>query len=370
MPAMTRRILMTADAMGGVWTYALELARGLADADVETTLAVIGPAPSTAQLHDSGLIPGLKLIQTDFPLDWSLDADATRIEQSAVGLAGLAADIQADVVHLNSPILASGAQFPVPVVGVAHSCLATWWRAVMGDAPLPVEFAWSSKLLRLGYQRCDALVAPTEAFATATAAVHRLAAKPIVVHNGRDLHPRASVTAPAGTIFTAGRLWDPGKNALTLDRAAAMLTKPIYAAGSLSGPDGQIVRFDHLHALGKLNDDQVAAWLAARPVFVSVSRYEPFGLAVLEAAHAGCALVLSDIPTFRELWQDAACFVPTDDAAAIATALRNLIGQPDLRRRLGKAAATRAAAYSTARMTERMLALYGQVTGTGWQVAA
>lgn len=360
MPAMTGRILLTADAVGGVWTYALELARGLAAADVETTLVVLGPPPSAVQLHDAGTISGLNVIQTEFPLDWSLEADVRRIEQSAVGLAGLASDIRADVVHLNSPILASGARFPVPVVGVAHSCVATWWGAVMGNAPLPDEFVWRSELLRLGYQRCDALIAPTEAFAAATAAVHRLAAKPMVVHNGRDLHIRAPTVAPAATIFTAGRLWDAGKNGLTLDRAAAMLTEPIYAAGSLSGPDGQVVRFDHLRALGKLNDDQVAAWLAARPIFVSVSRYEPFGLAVLEAAHAGCPLVLSDIPTFRELWRDAASFVPADDVVAIATALRDLVEQPDLRRRLGNAAAKRAAAYSTARMTEHMLALYAQ----------
>jgi hypothetical protein len=35
---------------------------------------------------------------------------------------------------------------------------------------------------------------------------------------------------------------------------------------------------------------------------------EPFGLAVLEAAQAGCPLVLSDLPGFRELWDGAALF--------------------------------------------------------------
>jgi glycosyltransferase involved in cell wall biosynthesis len=58
-----------------------------------------------------------------------------------------------------------------------------------------------------------------------------------------------------------------------------------------------------------LSAREVAERLAERPVFVSASRYEPFGLAVLEAARAGCALLLSDIPTFRELWAGAAAFV-------------------------------------------------------------
>jgi glycogen(starch) synthase len=363
MPGMTGRILMTTDAVGGVWTYALELARGLARANVETTLAVLGPAPSAAQLNDARNVPGLTIIQTSFPLDWSADVDATLIEQSAAGLADMASDIRADVVHFNSPIFASGARFPVPVIGVCHSCLGTWWRAVQGDTPLPAEFVWRVELLKLGYQRCHALVAPSEAFATATAAVHCLRAKPIVVHNGRDSH-RPPSPGPATSIFTAGRLWDEGKNARTLDQAAALLNAPIYAAGPLTGPDGQIIRFDYLRALGKLSDGQIVDCLAARPIFVSVSRYEPFGLAALEAASAGCALVLSDIPTFRELWRDAATFVSADDPAAIAAALRTLLEPPERGMRQGMEAAKRASVYSVARMTERMLAIYAGVAGS------
>ena len=69
----------------------------------------------------------------------------------------------------------------------------------------------------------------------------------------------------------------------------------------------------------------LANWYAKASVFASVSRYEPFGLAVLEAAQAGCALVLSDIPTFRELWDGAALFVPPEDPVALAEALRNTL---------------------------------------------
>ena len=44
-----RRVLMTADAVGGVWTYALDLAQGLNEADIAVRLAVLGPAPSPDQ---------------------------------------------------------------------------------------------------------------------------------------------------------------------------------------------------------------------------------------------------------------------------------------------------------------------------------
>ena len=51
MPARLRRrdrtrVLMTADTVGGVWQYALDLARGLSEAGASTILAVLGPAPS------------------------------------------------------------------------------------------------------------------------------------------------------------------------------------------------------------------------------------------------------------------------------------------------------------------------------------
>ena len=81
-------------------------------------------------------------------------------------------------------------------------------------------------------------------------------------------------------------------------------------------------------------------------IFVSSSLYEPFGLAVAEAARAAIPLVLADIPTFRELWDGAALFFPADDAGALADALNRLAGDPALRRHLGDAAQERSHCYS------------------------
>ncbi|MDQ4135782.1 MAG: glycosyltransferase, partial [Pseudomonadota bacterium] len=110
--------------------------------------------------------------------------------------------------------------------------------------------------------------------------------------------------------------------------------------------------------LGRLDDEAVARRLARRPIVASVARYEPFGLAVLEAAQAGCALVLSDIPTFRELWEGAALFVPADDDRAIADAILRLAGDPALRARLGQAAQERSQAYSVDAMSAGLAAVY------------
>ncbi len=97
---------------------------------------------------------------------------------------------------------------------------------------------------------------------------------------------------------------------------------------------------------------------AAAAVFASAARYEPFGLAVLEAAQAGVPLVLSDIPTLRELWSGAAQFVACGDAAGFAVALRAVLRDPALAAALGRAARQRAGSYGADAMVEATLATH------------
>jgi glycosyltransferase involved in cell wall biosynthesis len=156
-------------------------------------------------------------------------------------------------------------------------------------------------------------------------------------------------------------LWDEGKNLVAIDRAAERTSVPILAAGPLEGPNGAVIRPRNIQALGWLTDAEVAGYLNLRPIFVSAARYEPFGLAVLEAAQNGCALVLSDIPTFRELWDGAAMFVPPDDEQEIATAIDRLAHDEELRIDLGQAAANRARAYNVEAMSAGVMAAYRSV---------
>jgi glycosyltransferase involved in cell wall biosynthesis len=353
---------MTADAVGGVWQYATDLAGALAAHGVRTTLAVLGPAPSTEALAEAVAIPQTRVVITGLSLDWTA-ADAGEVGEAGRAVAELARETRADVVHLNSPALAAEARFPAPVVSVCHSCLATWWQAVR-SGPLPADFAWRTALLARGYRAADALTAPTAAFARTTAAAYGIP-EPFVVRNGRQPPSRSdelAPQAPADLVFTAGRLWDEGKKLLALDRAAARLSVPVVAAGPLTGPNGAAIALPHLQTLGRLPDEEVRAWLYRRPVFASVPRYEPFGLAALEAAQAGCALVLSDIPTLRELWDGAAVFVDPDDDAALADALAGLIADPARRAALGAAAEARADHYTLENAAKGMMAIYERLT--------
>jgi glycosyltransferase involved in cell wall biosynthesis len=215
-------------------------------------------------------------------------------------------------------------------------------------------------LTRRGYRAAEAVTAPTAAFAGATHRTYGLDRVPTVVRNGRR-PVRLQDRAAGSFVFTAGRLWDEGKNLATLDRAAARLAAPVLAAGPLHGPNGACVTLAHVRSLGSLSDRGVAEQLSARPVFVSVARYEPFGLAVLEAAQAGCALVLSDIPTFRELWDGAALFVPAEDDRALVSAIERLLQDEGARDRLGRLSRERSRAYGVGAMSEAMLDVYRSV---------
>ncbi|MBV9783376.1 MAG: glycosyltransferase [Acidisphaera sp.] len=350
-----RRVLLSADAVGGVWRYALELADGLAGQGIETVLAVLGPAPSPAQAREAQAVPGLQLCSTGLALDWTA-ADAEALAAAGDGLVALAASRQVDIVHLHAPALAAWTRFAMPVVVVAHSCVGTWWRAVRGG-PLPADLAWRAEPTARGLRAADAVIAPSRSFAAALRAEYGELAID-VVHNGRT--PLAVPEIPRErAVLTAGRLWDEAKNVALLDAAAARLDVPVYAAGPVAFENGAQLQSRSLQLLGVVDDAALRRRMAGTAVFASVSRYEPFGLAVLEAAQAGMALVLSDIPTFRELWDGAALFV-SDDVEALAEALRRVLDDGES---WARAARVRSGCFGAADMVRGTLAVLRKARG-------
>jgi glycosyltransferase involved in cell wall biosynthesis len=349
---------MTADSVGGVWTYALDLAEGLSKRGLATTLAVMGPEPTSHQVVAARRVPDLELIATALPLDW-MAVEPAEIEEVGAALRGLSRACKADLIHLNSPAYAAGARFEVPVLGACHSCLATWWSAVK-DGPMPPDFAWRSQVLWRGMMACDALVAPSRAFAQATALTYDTPA-PFVVHNGRQPPPFTWSLKREPVVFTSGRLWDEAKNLVVLDRAAALARVTLIAAGELESPSrSNRVHLSHARPVGQLRPLEVTARLRRASIFASAALYEPFGLGVLEAAQCGCALVLSDIATFRELWDGAALFAPPNDAEAFAELFNELLADPGRAADMAAKARVRAKRFTVERMTEGILDLYAR----------
>jgi glycosyltransferase involved in cell wall biosynthesis len=354
---MQLRLLLVTDAVGGVWVYSLELARALKAIGIETLLAVMGPSPSVTQREEAR---GFKLIDTGLPLDW-LGTNAAELRRAGDTLAEIAVREGSDIIQTSSAALLAETQFEQPCVAVQHSCVASWWRAVRGTA-LPDQFAWLRELVERGLNRAATVVAPSIAFAAETARVYDISTPVLSVHNGRSQGGTTQV-AQADFVFTVSRLWDEGKNVATLDAAAARVGVPFQAAGPVCGPNRATVYLENLRALGELGHTRVNGLLAARPIFASAALYEPFGLSVLEAAQAGCSLVLSDIPTHREIWGGAAIFVGARDDAAFACAIQDLLDDTGERRELGQLARARAQLYTPERMARGMADIYAHVAG-------
>jgi glycosyltransferase involved in cell wall biosynthesis len=351
------RVLMTADTVGGVWTHALDLAAALAERGVRVDLATMGAPVHPDQRRAAALVRGLRLFEGTHRLEW-MDDPWAEVDAAGQWLLALERQLRPDVVHLNG--YAHGAlPWRAPSLVVGHSCVVSWWHAVHGEDP-PARYDAYRERVRAGLLAASRVVAPSRAMAEALVFHYGLARTPRVIHNGippiRRGHQRK-----APFVLAAGRLWDPAKNLAALADAAAHVPWPVRVAGDAAGPDGAPVRAPGVEMLGRLPRNALAGWMDHAAIFAHPARYEPFGLAPLEAAAAGCALVLGDIPSLREVWGDAAAFVPPADADALARKLRDLIHEPARRTDLAIRARRRAATYDVDSQADAYLRLYAEL---------
>jgi len=348
------KVLMTADCVGGVWTYALDLCRGLAAHDVEVLLATMGPKPQSAQRDAAHALSNVQLIESDYDLEWMLDPWED-VNAAGHWLLESASAFDADVIHLNGYAHAV-LRWSRPVISVAHSCVASWWQAVHGTEP-PQEWNEYRHRVRSGLLRADRVVAPTRAFAEELRRTYQLTRHIDVIHNGRSNHATEGSRNRAPLIFACGRAWDAAKNFAALDLAARDLKWPVFLAGSTQSPDGEIWKPRTLNCVGPLDADEMQEWFANAAIFVHPSLYEPFGLSVVEAALSGCCLVLADLSTLRELWDGAAEFFDPRKPDSLCEAICSVTENVAHRESLVDAARTRASNYSS----EAMAAGYAQL---------
>jgi glycosyltransferase involved in cell wall biosynthesis len=285
-----------------------------------------------------------------------------RADVAAAGhwLLGLEEEHRPDVIHLNG--YAHGAlPLRAPVLVVGHSCVLSWWRAVKGEVA-PAEWENYRRAVRQGLARADLVVAPSHEMLRALREHYGPLPASRVIYNAR-----AAASFPPGRkrplILSAGRLWDEAKNLAALECVAGDLAWRVCVAGDDQGPDGSAVTARQPHPLARLTPKAVARWLGWASIYCLPARYEPFGLSALEAALAGCALVLGDIPSLREVWGDAAVFVPPNEAPALRQALQQLIHDPVRRTQLATVARARAARYGPQRTADAYLSAYRHLAG-------
>lgn len=346
------RVLMTVDAVGGVWRYAVDLARALQPHGTQFLFAGFGPRPSATQMAEARRWCDVEW--TGLELDW-MAKRATDVATAPARIAAMAAAFGAGLVHANLPSQAAGLTGALPVVVVSHSCLPSWWRTMRGE-PLPAEWRWHLEADRAGFDRADSVVAPSRAHADLIQQCHGPIERLAVVHNATSLAEDRSEKEPF--VLATGRWWDEGKNGGVLDEAARSISWPVITAGATHGPGGQRIELRNVEAPGSLSHSEVRSMMRRAAIVVSPSRYEPFGLSALEGARSGAALVLSDIPTYRELWADAALFFEPDDPCALAAAVRRLIDDAGLRAAMGGRARARSRRFSPEAQALAMMEIY------------
>lgn len=333
---------MTADTVGGVWTYCVELAHALAPHGVEVQLATMGRPLTAGQRTEAGVFAAVH--QSSFPLEWMNDPWAG-VDEAGAWLLALEGQVQPDVVHLNGYVHAGLAWHTAPLV-VGHSDVLSWWHWVKGAAA-PDGWQQYAGRVTAGLRAAGRVVVPTAAVAADLAREYGLA-DAVVVPNCREI--AVPTAAKEALVLAAGRVWDEAKNLAALARIAPDLPSPVAVAG-----EGRLAG---VQQLGSLPFGELVRWLARAKVFAAPARYEPFGLGILEAALAGCVLVLGNLPSLQEVWGDAATYVDDDDqlARALAEGL-----QDDGSR--GQAARRRALTYSRERTAAGYLAQYAELTG-------
>ena len=354
------RILMTADTVGGVWTYALELTRALQPYDVEVLLAIMGPTLNTSQQADARSVSNLSLFKSNYKLEWMPECWPD-VKRAGDWLLHLENRLQPDLIHLNGYAHAD-LPWKNPTLVAGHSCVFSWWQAVRGDTP-PDEWQRYKVEVQNGLRAADLVVTPSAAMLRALKTHYGPISNARVIHNGRNAEqfkPRLK----RNFILSAGRLWDEAKNIDRVAEIASELPWPVAVAGNFQHP-GEAARNESLAKqcrwLGSLPESQLRRWFAAASIYALPALYEPFGYTPLEAALSGCALVLGDIESLREIWNDAAVFVDPNDSKALKYELFNLIANPKRREEMAQRAHERALEFTSARMAQNYFAVYEEL---------
>jgi len=317
------RIVMTTDMVGGVWTFTQELCAGLLALGCDVVLVGLGGRP--AARHERWILSmtgmwgerfGFEALTTR--LEW-MQENGDAFGGAAQVLAKIAKDFDADLFHFNQ--FCFGALVTdLPKIVTAHSDVLSWAKYCRSGAL--DDSRWLRQycaLVSAGLARADVVTAPTGWMMTEVGENFALPVERIVIPNGRMVLPQAGTHRRCQAV-TAGRLWDEAKNVALLDMVFSPF--PLLVAGEATCDHGEAPAMSNVSLVGALDERDLFALFRESAFYICTSRYEPFGLAPLEAALCGCAIVANDIPSLREVWGEAALYFT--DASSLSRTLCEL----------------------------------------------
>jgi glycogen synthase len=358
------RALITTDTVGGVWRFTQELCAGLLEAGDTVALLGFGRLPSPAQQADCMRLAtawgeAFCFEGSDVPLEW-MQNNPRCFEAGATVIRKLAERFEPDLVHSNQ-FCWGAMELGIPKVVTAHSDVLSWARACRGGGL--EESPWIARyrtLVQRGLDGADVVTAPTRWMLDALGEGFRLAGDTSVIPNGIEIRP-ASAGARRLHAVTAGRIWDEAKDVALLEQVRSPI--PLIAAGDPVCPDTStlcpVPRFSGVKLLGALGHRALLQLFRESTIYLCTSLYEPFGLAPLEAALCGCAVLARRIGSLEEVWGDSAHYF--EDAEELSALLAWLYEDPESLHKAQRQAAVRAARYSAHEMVGSYRALYSAI---------
>ncbi len=313
------RILMTTDTVGGVWTFTSELTDQLLQRGHEVYLVSFGrfPPPHQKQRFDTWTSDGrLTTLFTGLPLEW-MQNNQRAFEEGQEEILDDVACFRPDII-LSNQFCFGRLDTEIPRVVVAHSDVLSWAHACKPSAlePTPWLNRYTS-IVQAGLLGAAAVVTPTAWMGKSLTQSFFLPRNYFVIPNGVSIGPSPDpLPNRRFQAITAGRLWDEAKGLDTLRDLNVRL--PLLVAGEniFESPDPTASWPGNLVSLGPLNPDELHRYFYESNFYLCTSRYEPFGLAPLEAALCGCAVICRDIPSLREVWAEAALYFDNNETLA------------------------------------------------------
>lgn len=361
-------ILVTTDTLSGIWTYTRELVSGLVSRGARVTLVSFGEVPLPQQTSWMDNLHGLEYRPTAFRLDWMHEGQ-NDLHDSFAYLVSLISEIKPDILHLNHLCYGS-LPVAVPRVVVAHGDIISWSRAVHGNDPKPTRWlAEYRRLVAQGISKANAVVAPSVWMLDTVRQCYARARREAVIYNGRNPIFFNPYVEKDDSVLAIGRLLDAGKQVSLLTQNVHPLPvcivgadAPVHAASAPIRADVKLaVNEVRVAFKGPQTEAQLRALYSRASIYAATSRYEPFSMSALEAAFSRCAIVANDIPSFREIWGDAAVYFRANDADSLAAAIRRLGRQREVRQGYANRAYQRARECFTAK---RMIDEYQQLYDT------
>jgi glycosyltransferase involved in cell wall biosynthesis len=277
-----------------------------------------------------------------------------------------------DIVH--APTVLAPPRRRRPLVATIHDAIP--WTHPETLTRRGVRF--HRRMVERAARYADLIVVPSAAaVADLEAAVPRLRGRCVTIPPGvtprlqlSGSEPTAgSASVPSEAFLLTVATLEPRKGLDVLLRALAHPDAPdlpLLVVGQRGWGDIDVaqlqrqygLRHGRVQLLGRIPDHELAALYARATAVVVPSRWEGFGLPVLEGMAAGRPVICTDVPALREVGGDAVITVPVADATAIAQALAKLSGDAQFRADLGARGIRRAANFSWERSARQLWEAY------------